>query len=127
MAALTEAQHTALATLEPAPRRVPQNPSPTDLRPRPNARARIAARIDRLALGNPGDVKPVGGGVSELRIDYGPGYRVYYARTDRVVYLLLCGGTKATQDVDIKRAIEMTAARAREVSAALQRKPKKRK
>ena len=92
-----------------------------------NARARIAARIDRLALGNPGDVKPVGGGVSELRIDYGPGYRVYYARTDRVVYLLLCGGTKATQDVDIKRAIEMTAARAREVSAALQRKPKKRK
>ena len=92
-----------------------------------NARARIAARIDRLALGNPGDVKPVGGGVSELRIDYGPGYRVYYARTDRVVYLLLCGGTKATQDVDIKRAIEMTAARAPEVSAALQRKPKKRK
>jgi putative addiction module killer protein len=85
------------------------------------------ARIDRLAPGNPGDVKPVGGGVSELRIDYGPGYRVYYARTDRVVYLLLCGGTKATQDVDIKRAIEMTAARAREVSAALQRKPKKRK
>lgn len=62
-----------------------------------NARARIAARIDRLALGNPGDVKPVGGGVSELRIDHGPGYRVYYARTDRVVYLLLCGGTKATQ------------------------------
>src|SRR5579863_10129901 len=66
-----------------------------------NARARIAARIDRLALGNPGDVKPVGGGVSGLRIDYGPGYRVYYARTDRVVYLLLCGGTKATQDADI--------------------------
>ena len=49
-----------------------------------NARARIAARIDRLALGNPGDVKPVGGGVSEMRIDYGPGYRVYYARTDRL-------------------------------------------
>jgi len=91
-----------------------------------NARARIAARIDRLALGNPGDVKPVGSGVSEMRIDYGPGYRVYYARTDRVVYLLLCGGTKATQDADIKRAIEMNAARAREISAAL-RKPKKRK
>jgi putative addiction module killer protein len=50
----------------------------------PNARARIAARIDRLALGNPDDVKPVGGGVSEMRMDYGPGYRVYYARTDRV-------------------------------------------
>jgi putative addiction module killer protein len=91
-----------------------------------NARARIAVRIDRLALGNPGDVKPVGGGVSELRIDYGPGYRVYYARTDRVVYLLLCGGTKATQDADIKLAIDMNAARARGVSAA-RRKPKKRK
>ena len=91
-----------------------------------NARARIAARIDRLAFGNPGDVKPVGGGVSEMRIDYGPGYRLYYARTGRVVYLLLCDGTKATQDADIKRAIEMNAARVREVSAAL-RKPKKRK
>ena len=92
-----------------------------------NARARIAARIDRLALGNPGDVEPVGSGVSELRIDYGPGYRVYYARADRVVYLLLCGGTKATQDADIKRAIDMNAARAREVSAARHQKPKKRK
>jgi putative addiction module killer protein len=91
-----------------------------------NAKARIAARIDRLAFDNPGDAKPVGSGVSEMRVDYGPGYRVYYARTDRVVYLLLCGGTKATQDADIKRAIEMNAARAREVSAAL-RKPKKRK
>jgi putative addiction module killer protein len=59
------------------------------------ARARIAQRIDRLAAGNPGDVKPVGSGVSELRIDYGPGYRVYFKRTDRVVYVLLCGGTKA--------------------------------
>jgi putative addiction module killer protein len=62
-----------------------------------------------------------------MRIDYGPGYRVYYARAERVVYLLLCGGTKATQDADIKRAIEMNAARAREVSTARQRKPKKRK
>ena len=91
-----------------------------------NARARIAARIDRLSFGNPGDVKPVGSGVSEMRIDYGPGSRVYYARTDRVVYLLLCGGTKATQDADIKLAIDMNAARAREVSAA-RRKPTKRK
>ena len=91
-----------------------------------NARARIAARIDRLAFGNPGDVKPVGRGVSEMRIDYGPGYRMYYAHTDRVVYLLLCGGTKATQVADIKRAIEMNAARVREVSTAL-RRPKKRK
>jgi putative addiction module killer protein len=91
-----------------------------------NARARIAARIDRLSFGNPGDVKPVGSGVSEMRIDYGPGSRVYCARTDRVVYLLLCGGTKATQDADIKLAIDMNAARAREVSAA-RRKPTKRK
>jgi len=91
------------------------------------ARARIAARIDRLVLGNPGDAKPVGSGVSEMRIDYGPGYRVYYTRTDRVVYLLLCAGIKATQDADIKRAIELNAARAREVSAARQRKPNKRK
>jgi putative addiction module killer protein len=75
-----------------------------------NARPRIAARIDRLALGNPGDVKPVGSGVSEMRIDYSPGYRAYYARTDRVVYLLLCGGTKAAQDADIKLAIDMNAA-----------------
>ena len=64
--------------------------------------------------------------MSELRIDYGPGYRVYYARADRVLYLLLCGGTKATQDADIKRAIEMNAARAQKVLAA-RRKPKKRK
>ena len=92
-----------------------------------NARARIAARIDRLAMGNPGDVKPVGGGVSEMRIDYGPGYRVYFSRTDRVVYLLLCGGTKAMQDADIKRAIEMNVVRAREIADALRRKPKKRK
>ena len=89
--------------------------------------ARIVARIRRMELGNPGDVQTVGKSVMEMRIDYGPGYRVYYARTDRVVHLLLCGGTKATQDADIKRAIEMNAARAREFSAALHRKPKKRK
>ena len=90
-----------------------------------NARARIAARIDRLAMGNPGDVKPVGAGVSELRVDYGPGYRVYYAQSDRIVFLLLCGGTKATQDADIKRAIEMNAARARQASEARRQKPRK--
>jgi putative addiction module killer protein len=73
------------------------------------ARARIAARIDRLAVGNPGDVRPVGSGVSELRIDYGPGYRVYYKRTQRIVYLLLCGGTKSTQAADIRRALAMAA------------------
>ena len=69
------------------------------------ARVRIAQRIDRLAAGNPGDVEPVGKGVSELRIDYGPGYRVYFKRTDRIVYVLLCGGTKGTQEADIRQAI----------------------
>lgn len=75
----------------------------------PKARARIAARIDRLAAENPGDVRPVGSGVSELRIDYGPGYRVYYRRIGKIVYLLLCGGTKGTQGEDIKLAIAMAA------------------
>ena len=69
------------------------------------ARSRIQARIDRLALGNPGDVKPVGSGVSEMRIDYGPGYRVYFCRRDRVVILLLAGGDKRTQRKDIAKAI----------------------
>jgi putative addiction module killer protein len=68
------------------------------------ARARVLTRIDRLALGNPGDVKPVGGGVSEMRIDYGPGYRVYYAQHGPVIAILLCGGDKSTQDADIRRA-----------------------
>lgn len=69
------------------------------------AQARINARIRRLSLGNPGDVKPVGSGVSELRIDHGPGYRVYYAQRGKALVLLLCGGDKRTQDADIKRAI----------------------
>lgn len=69
-----------------------------------NARARIQIRIDRLALGNPGDVKPVGGGVSELRIAYGPGYRVYFVRRGDVVVILLCGGDKSSQDRDIAAA-----------------------
>lgn len=90
-----------------------------------NARARIAARIDRLALGNAGDVKPVGAGVSELRVDYGPGYRVYYVQSGRIVFLLLCGGTKGTRDADIKRAIEMNAASARQASEARRQKPRK--
>jgi putative addiction module killer protein len=71
------------------------------------ARARVEARILRLSRGNPGDVKPVGSGVSEMRIDYGPGYRVYFTRRDRLVILLLCGGDKRTQSVDIERAIEI--------------------
>lgn len=71
-----------------------------------NAEARISARLARLAAGNFGDCKPVGNGVWELRIDYGPGYRLYYALTGRKVVLLLSGGDKRTQAADIKRAIE---------------------
>jgi putative addiction module killer protein len=73
------------------------------------AMARIAARIDRLAHGNPGDVKPVGSGISEMRIDYGPGYRVYFAQRGPSVVVILCGGDKRTQAADIKRAIKIVA------------------
>jgi putative addiction module killer protein len=73
------------------------------------AMARIAARIDRLALGNPSDVKPVGSGISELRIDYGPGYRVYFIQRGSAVIVILCGGDKRTQASDIKRAIKIAA------------------
>lgn len=69
-----------------------------------HAKMRIAARLDRLVVGNPGDVKPVGGGISELRINYGPGYRVYYRTHGEVLIVLLCGGDKSTQDADIKQA-----------------------
>jgi putative addiction module killer protein len=69
------------------------------------ARSRILVRIERLAAGNPGDVKPIGEGVSELRIDYGPGYRVYYKQYGRKVVLLLAGGDKSTQARDIKTAL----------------------
>ena len=65
---------------------------------------RIEARLARLVAGNFGDTEPVGEGVLELRIDWGPGYRVYFARLGQVVVLLLCGGDKRTQDKDIKRA-----------------------
>lgn len=68
------------------------------------ARARIAARVQRLALGNPGDVRPVGGGVSELRVHHGPGYRVYFARHGAALVVLLCGGDKSSQDRDIADA-----------------------
>jgi putative addiction module killer protein len=71
------------------------------------ARARIQARIERLATGNPGDVKPVGEGVSEMRIDYGPGYRVYYIQHERTVIILLAGGDKSSQAKDIKAAIRL--------------------
>ena len=64
-------------------------------------RARILARIDRLALGNAGDFASVGDGVMELRLDFGPGYRLYYSKIGRMVLLLLCGGDKSTQKNDI--------------------------
>jgi len=71
------------------------------------ARARILVRIERLVAGNPGNVKPVGGGVSELWIDYGPGYRVYFTQHGQEVVILLAGGDKRTQAKDIKAALRL--------------------
>jgi putative addiction module killer protein len=71
------------------------------------ARARIQARIERLAAGNAGDAAPVGEGVSELRVDIGPGYRVYYKRSGRSVVVLLAGGDKSTQRADIRLALRL--------------------
>ena len=71
------------------------------------ARARVLVRVERLAAGNPGDVRPVGEGVSELRIDYGPGYRVYFTRQGRTVVVLLAGGDKRTQSRDIETALRL--------------------
>ena len=70
------------------------------------AQVAILTRLDRLELGNFGDTKPVGDGVSELRVDVGAGYRVYYARRGKMILLLLCGGDKSSQGADIKRAIK---------------------
>jgi len=70
-------------------------------------RARINIRIRRLSLGNPGDVRHVGSGVSELRIDYGPGYRVYFVTKNKTTVILLGGGDKNTQQQDIERAIQL--------------------
>jgi putative addiction module killer protein len=74
-----------------------------DVRDR-RAKSAIAARIDRLAKGNPGDVKPVGHGVSELRIRFGPGFRVYFVKRGSVLIVLLCGGDKSSQNADIAKA-----------------------
>ena len=71
------------------------------------ARARILARIERFALGNPGDVEPVGEGVSELRIHYGPGYRVYFKQQGGVLIILLAGGDKRSQSKDIKKVLSL--------------------
>ncbi len=70
-------------------------------------RARIQARIERLAMGNPGDVKPVGEGVSEMRINHGPGYRVYYIKRERTMIILLAGGDKKSQSKGIKTALRL--------------------
>ncbi len=72
-----------------------------------NARARIQIRVERLATGNAGDVKPVGEGVSELRINYGPGYRVYFTKQGHELVILLAGGDKSTQSTDIKTALRL--------------------
>ncbi len=72
-----------------------------------HARARVQVRVERLAAGNPGDVRPVGEGVSEMRIDYGPGYRVYYTQRGREVVVLLAGDDKRSQVTDIKTALRL--------------------
>lgn len=72
-----------------------------------HARARVQVRIERLAAGNVGDVRPVGEGVSEMRIDYGPGYRVYFTKRGHEVVVLLAGGDKRTQATDIKTALRL--------------------
>jgi putative addiction module killer protein len=72
-----------------------------------HVRAESRRESRRLELGNPGDVKPVGSGVSELRIDYGLDYRLYFVQRGRTLVILLCGGDKSTQDQDIKHAIQM--------------------
>jgi putative addiction module killer protein len=75
----------------------------------PQAKARVEMRIRRLSLGNAGDVQPIGEGLSEMRIDYGPGYRVYYMQKSKVLVLLLCGGDKSTQQKDIAKARKIAA------------------
>lgn len=73
------------------------------------AAAKIFSRIQRIERGDLGDVKPLVAGISEMRIHFGPGYRVYYTRRGQTIVLLLCGGDKSTQDKDIRRAIQIAA------------------
>jgi putative addiction module killer protein len=75
----------------------------------PRAKARIEMRIRRLGLGNPGDVQPIGDGLSEMRIVHGPGYRVYYMQQSAILVVLLCGGDKRTQQGDIDKAKRLAA------------------
>ena len=71
--------------------------------------AKIASRVERLGLGNPGDVKPIGEGISEMRLTHGPGYRIYYKQAGKATVVILCGGDKSTQNDDIRRAKEIAA------------------
>jgi putative addiction module killer protein len=73
------------------------------------ARTKIASRVARLRFGNAGDAKPVGEGVSEMRVHHGPGYRVYYKQTNKTIIVILCGGDKSTQEKDVRRAKKMAA------------------
>lgn len=73
------------------------------------ARTKIVSRVARLRFGNAGDAKPVGEGVSEMRVHHGPGYRVYYKQTRKTIIVMLCGGDKATQEKDVRRAKKMAA------------------
>lgn len=73
------------------------------------ARVKITARLRRLSLGNPGDVAPVGEGVSEMRIDFGPGYRIYFLQHGKALAVVLGGGDKSTQTADIKKALKLAA------------------
>ncbi|WP_029620711.1 type II toxin-antitoxin system RelE/ParE family toxin [Pseudorhizobium marinum] len=72
------------------------------------ARALVASRLDRLAFGHPGDVAPVGNGISELRLHYGPGYRIYFQQRGEILIVLLCGGDKGSQNKDIKLAKKLS-------------------
>ena len=73
------------------------------------ARTKIASRVARLRFGNAGDAKPVGEGVSEMRVHHGPGYRVYYKQTNKTIIVMLCGGDKSTKEKDVRRAKKMAA------------------
>jgi len=73
------------------------------------ARTKIASRVARLRFGNAGDAKPVGEGLSEMRVHHGPGYRIYYKQTNKTIIVMLCGGDKSTQEKDVRRAKKMAA------------------
>ena len=100
-----EAQPREIKNYLTADGRAPFSEWRADLRDR-QAKAKIKARLKRIAAGNLGDYRSVGEGVCELRIDYGPGYRIYFAQIGTTIVLILCGGDKSTQERDIRKAIE---------------------